>query len=59
MELYKIEKEIADKQLRQMKRAYMVGSKRSMLVAGGLVPRMFINPARPHFMYASVNMGGV
>jgi len=59
MSLYKIEKEIADKQLRQMKRAFMVGSKRSMLVAGGLIPRMFINPARPHFMYASVNMGGV
>jgi hypothetical protein len=59
MELYKVEKEIADKQLRQMKRTYMVGSKRSMLVAGGLIPRMFINPARPHFMYAAVNMGGV
>jgi hypothetical protein len=59
MELYKIEKEIADKQLRQMKRTYMVGSKRSMLVAGGLIPRMFINPARPHFMYAAANSGGV
>jgi hypothetical protein len=57
--LYEVEKEISDKQLRQMKRAYMVGSKRSMLVAGGLIPRMFINPARPHFMYASVNAGGV
>lgn len=56
MELYKIEKEISDKQLRQMKRAFMVGSKRSMLVAGGLIPRMFINPARPHFMYAAANM---
>jgi len=59
MEFYKIEKEIADKQLRQMKRAYMVGSKRSMLVAGGLIPRMFINPARPHFMYAAANAGGI
>jgi len=59
MDLYNIEKEIADKQLRQMKRAYMVGSKRSLLVAGGLIPRMFINPARPHFMYAAVNMGGM
>ena len=59
MEFYKVEKEIADKQLRQMKRTYMVGSKRSMLVAGGLIPRMFINPARPHFMYASANAGGV
>lgn len=59
MELYKVEKEISDKALRQMKRAYMIGSKRSMLVAGGLIPRMFINPARPHFMYASVNMGGM
>ena len=58
MDLYKMEKEIADKQLRQMKRWYMVGSKRSLLVAGGLIPRMFVNPARPHFMYAAVNMGG-
>jgi len=57
--LYTYEKEIADKQLRQMKRNYMVGSKRSMLVAGGLVPRMFTNPARPHYMYASVNAGGI
>ena len=59
MDLYKMEKEIADKQLRQMKRWYMVGSKRSLLVAGGLIPRMFVNPARPHFMYAAVNMGGM
>jgi hypothetical protein len=59
MELYRIEKEISDKQLRQMKRAFMIGSKRSMLVAGGLIPRMFVNPARPHFMYASANAGGV
>jgi len=58
-QLYTFEKEIADKQLRQMKRAYMVGSKRSMLVAGGLIPRMFVNPARPHYMYASVNAGGM
>lgn len=57
--LYEFEKEIADKQLRQMKRNYMVGSKRSMLVAGGLIPRMFVNPARPHFQYASVNAGGI
>ena len=57
-QLYTFEKEIADKQLRQMKRNYMVGSKRSMLVAGGLIPRMFVNPARPHFMYASANAGG-
>jgi len=56
--LYLFEKEIADKQLRQMKRWFMVGSKRSMLVAGGLIPRMFVNPARPHFQYAAVNMGG-
>jgi hypothetical protein len=41
-----------------MKRQYMVGSKRSLLVAGGLIPRMFVNPARPHFAYAAVNMGG-
>ena len=59
LSLYQLEKEIADKQLRQMKRAYMVGSKRSMLVAGGLIPRMFVNPARPHFMYAAVNMAGM
>jgi len=59
MDLYRMEKEIADKQLRQMKRWYMIGSKRSMLVAGGLIPRMFVNPARPHFMYAAVNMGGM
>jgi len=59
MDLYRMEKEIADKQLRQMKRWYLVGSKRSMLVAGGLIPRMFVNPARPHFMYAAVNMGGM
>lgn len=58
-QLYQFEKEIADKQLRQMKRQYMVGSKRSLLVAGGLIPRMFINPARPHFMYAAVNAGGI
>jgi hypothetical protein len=57
-QLYLFDKEIADKQLRQMKRQYMVGSKRSLLVAGGLIPRMFTNPARPHFQYASVNMGG-
>jgi hypothetical protein len=57
-QLYLFDKEIADKQLRQMKRAFMVGSKRSMLVAGGLIPRMFVNPARPHFQYAAVNMGG-
>ena len=58
-QLYLFDKEIADKQLRQMKRSFMVGSKRSLLVAGGLIPRMFINPARPHFQYASANMGGV
>jgi len=58
-QLYLFEKEVADKQLRQMKRQFMVGSKRSLLVAGGLIPRMFVNPARPHFMYAAVNMGGV
>jgi len=57
--LYLFDKEIADKQLRQMKRQFMVGSKRSMLVAGGLIPRMFTNPSRPHFQYAAVNMGGV
>ena len=58
-QLYLFEKEIADKQLRQMKRQFMVGSKRSLLVAGGLIPRMFVNPARPHFAYAAVNMSGV
>jgi len=58
-QLYLFDKEVADKQLRQMKRQFMVGSKRSLLVAGGLIPRMFTNPARPHFQYASVNMGGV
>ena len=57
-QLYLFDKEIADKQLRQMKRSFMVGSKRSLLVAGGLIPRMFINPARPHFQYASANMSG-
>lgn len=57
-QLYLFDKEVADKQLRQMKRQFMVGSKRSLLVAGGLIPRMFTNPARPHFQYASVNMGG-
>jgi len=57
--LYTFEKEIADKQLRQMKRQYMVGSKRSLLVAGGLIPRMFVNPSRPHYMYAAVNAGGI
>jgi len=58
-QLYEFEKEIADKQLRQMKRQYMVGSKRSLLVAGGLIPRMFTNPARPHYAYAAVNAGGI
>jgi len=58
-QLYLFDKEVADKQLRQMKRQYMVGSKRSLLVAGGLIPRMFTNPARPHYMYASVNAGGI
>lgn len=58
-QLYIFDKEIADKQLRQMKRQFMVGSKRSLLVAGGLIPRMFVNPSRPHFQYAAVNMGGV
>ena len=57
-QLYLLDTEVADKQLRQMKRQYMVGSKRSLLVAGGLIPRMFTNPARPHFQYASVNMSG-
>jgi hypothetical protein len=57
-QLYLFDKEVADKQLRQMKRQFMVGSKRSLLVAGGLIPRMFTNPARPHFQYAAVNMGG-
>jgi len=58
-QLYLFDKEVADKQLRQMKRQFMVGSKRSLLVAGGLIPRMFTNPARPHFQYAAVNLGGV
>lgn len=58
-QLYLFDKEVADKQLRQMKRQFMVGSRRSLLVAGGLIPRMFTNPARPHFQYAAVNMGGV
>ena len=58
-QLYLFDKEIADKQLRQMKRQFMVGSKRSLLVAGGLIPRMMVNPARPHMMYSAVNMGGV
>jgi len=58
-QLYLFDKEVADKQLRQMKRQFMVGSKRSLLVAGGLIPRMFTNPSRPHFQYAAVNMGGV
>jgi len=57
-QLYLFDKEIADKQLRQMKRQFMVGSKRSLLVAGGLIPRMFVNPSRPHFQYAAVNMSG-
>ena len=57
-QLYLFDKEVADKQLRQMKRQFMVGSMRSLLVAGGLIPRMFTNPARPHFQYAAVNMGG-
>ena len=58
-QLYLFEKEIADLQLRKMKRDFMVGSHRAMLVAGGLIPRMFVNPARPHFSYSAVNMGGV
>lgn len=58
-QLYLFDKEVADKQLRQMKRQFMVGSRRSLLVAGGLIPRMFTNPSRPHFQYAAVNMGGV
>ena len=58
-QLYEFDKEIADKQLRQMKRQYMVGSKRSLLVAGGLIPRMFTNPARPSYAYAAVNAGGI
>jgi len=57
-QLYLFDKEVADKQLRQMKRQFMVGSRRSLLVAGGLIPRMFTNPARPHFQYAAANMGG-
>jgi len=57
-QLYLFDKEIADKQLRLWKRNFLVGSKRSMLVAGGLIPRMFTNPARPHFQYSAVNLGG-
>lgn len=47
------EKEIYDKMLRQFKRRFLVGSKRSTLVAGGLIPRMMINPARPSWVYGS------
>ena len=56
--LYLFDKEIADKQLRQVKRWYLVGSKRATLLAGGLIPRTFINPASPHASYASANIGG-
>lgn len=52
------EKEIYDKMLRQFKRRFLVGSHRSTLVAGGLIPRMFINPSRPHWQYASVSNSG-
>jgi hypothetical protein len=56
--LYVFDKEIADKQLRQVKRWYLVGSKRALLVAGGLIPRSFINPALGTSSYASANLGG-
>ena len=56
--LYLFDKEIADKQLRQVKRWYLVGSKRAMLVAGGILPRAFVNPANGSAMYASANLGG-
>jgi len=57
-QLYEFDKEIADKQLRQVKRWYLIGSKRAMLVAGGLIPRALINPANAHSVYASVSLGG-
>ncbi len=56
--LYLFDKEIADKQLRQVKRWFLVGSKRATLVAGGLIPRAFINPSQPHAAYSSANLGG-
>ena len=57
-QLYLFDKEIADKQLRQVKRWYLVGSKRATLVAGGLIPRAFLNPAGAHSVYSNANLGG-
>jgi hypothetical protein len=56
--LYEFDKEIADKQLRQVKRWYLVGSKRAMLVAGGLIPRIFQNPSLGTASYGTANLGG-
>jgi len=54
------EKLMYDKALRQFKRTQLVGSHRSMLVAGGIIPRMLIQPTRPSYIYASsmTNGGG-
>jgi len=56
--LYLFDKEIADLQLRQVKRWYLIGSKRAMLVAGGLIPRAYLNPANAHSVYSNANLGG-
>lgn len=54
---YKEEKVMLDNMLALFKRQFLLRTKRSLLVAGGIVPRMFVNPARPHWVYRTTNMG--
>lgn len=37
--------------IRMVKRKYIYGSKRALLLAGGMFPRSFYYPARPHYPY--------
>lgn len=48
----KEEKEVLDRMLMFFKRKFLVGTKRALLVAGGNIPYMYINPAQPNFMYS-------
>lgn len=47
----KDEKAILDSMLKQFKRQYLLGTSRSLLLGGGMLPYMFGNPARPHWIY--------
>lgn len=46
------EKKTLDLQIRQFKRTFLVGARRSWLVGGGNVPYVYANPAQPHWQYA-------